>query len=356
MQQVFQHQSDVPRRVLCSALCIAPATYYRFRKSPSKASVRKPSFRKITTAEREKILSILNSEEFADKAPIEVYATLLGRCEFHCSIRSMYRILAEHQQVRERRKVVQRPKYQAPQLVATGPNQVWSWDISRLKASGRMNYYHLYVIMDIYSRYIVGWMIADREDQELAKTLIETCVMRDGVDPTELTIHADRGAAMTSKPVAALMASLGITKSHSRPYTSNDNPFSESLFKTLKYRPQFPDKFETKEQAIEVMEALVGWYNHEHQHSGIALYTPSVVHHRKEEELYLQRQKALALAYQRTPERFVHGHPHPPKLRQAVWINPPKGENDNERAWQGQGSAAEHCPNKPRAADAAVSA
>lgn len=356
--QVQQYQGQIPIRPLCAALNLAPATYYRSLHSLSKPPVRPPPPRKLTEPEREAVLQTLNSEEFVDKTPAEAYASLLDQGKYLCSISSMYRLLRETQMVRERRQLVIHTKYTAPQLVATATNQVWSWDISKLKGNRPFLYYHLYVVIDIFSRYVVGWMLADREDQALAKELLQTCVEREKIEPGTLTIHSDRGAAMKSKPVAALLASLGIIKSHSRPHTSNDNPFSESFFKTLKYSYPFPKRFESKEHATEVVERLVSWYNNKHKHAGIALFSPAEVHTGKHVAIQSTREHALLNAYSKHPERFVKGIPAPPELPSKVWINPPKNEGKNasknetsQSAWQGQSADAAHCPNKPRAAE-----
>lgn len=263
-----------------------------------------------------------------DKAPAEVYATLLDEGVYLCSIRTMYRILHEQCEVRERRNILRRPNYKTPELLATAPNQVWSWDITKLKGPVKWTYYYLYVILDIYSRYAVGWMIAGRETAELARTLIDETCFRQEIEKEKLTIHSDRGPAMTSKSVALLLADLGVTKSLNRPYVSNDNPFSESQFKTLKYRPMFPDRFGSIEDARVFCQTFFEWYNNEHHHTGIALMTPAMVHYGLAEDCNQSRQQVLHQAYQAHPERFVRGLPKVLELPKAAWINPPKQSND----------------------------
>jgi putative transposase len=236
----------------------------------------------------------------------------------------MYRVLRSRQEVRERRQVLNRPTYQRPELLATGPNQVWSWDITKLKSAKKWTYYYLYVIIDIYSRHVVGWLLGPRESADLARHLIETTCERQGVNSSELIIHSDRGTAMTSKSVALLLADLGITKSFNRPHVSNDNPYSESQFKTLKYHPSFPKWFGSFEHAKSFCQSFFAWYNNEHYHSGIAWMTPRTVHYGFGEACNRQRQRVLKKAYARNPERFVRGFPRPVPLPEAVWINPPE--------------------------------
>jgi putative transposase len=257
-------------------------------------------------------------------APHEVYATLLDEERYLCSIRTMYRILEENTEVKERRNQLRHPDYKKPELLATGPNQVWSWDITKLLGPVKWSYYHLYVILDIFSRYVVGWMVAPCESATLAKQLIgETC-SKQNIQKEQLTIHADRGSSMKSKPVAFLMADLGITKTHSRPHTSDDNPFSEAQFKTLKYRPDFPDRFGCIEDARQFCRAFFPWYNNEHKHTGINLLSPTDVHHGEAESIIASRQNVLNTAYALHPERFVRKMPEHKPMQQAVWINPPK--------------------------------
>ncbi len=235
----------------------------------------------------------------------------------------MYRILDQHDQVRERRHQLRHPAYQKPELLATGANQVWSWDITKLLGPAKWTYFYLYVILDIFSRCAVGRMLASRESATLAQKLIwETC-HKQGIGAGQLTVHADRGSSMTSRPVALLLADLGVTKTHSRPHTSNDNPFSESHFKTLKYRPEFPDRFGSIQHARALCQRFFCWYNTEHHHSAIGWLTPQIVHSGQSAAVLAARQKVLDQAFQLTPERFVRKPPQPPKLLDQVWINLP---------------------------------
>lgn len=284
---------------------------------------RRRSPRALSAEERAHIRAVLNSERFVDCAPREVYATLLDEGTYLCSWSTMYRILREADEVRRRRDQVRQARYSRPELLATRPKQLWSWDITKLKGPTTWTYYYLYVILDVYRRYVVGWMIAERETAELAEAFIaETCA-KEGIAPEGLTLHADRGSAMTSKCVAHLLADLGVTKTHSRPHVSNDNPFSEAQFKTAKYHPSTPERFGSVEDARAWARSLFEWYNTEHHHSGIGLLTPAVVHAGRAEEVVAARQEVLRGAYERHPERFVRGVPRPAPLPTAVWINPP---------------------------------
>jgi putative transposase len=263
-----------------------------------------------------------------DKAPAEVYATLLDEEKYLCSERTMYRLLAEHDEVRERRDQLRHPAYTKPELLATGPNQVWSWDITKLLGPAKWTYFYLYAILDIFSRYVVGWMVAHRESAELARRLIQSTCEKQDITPDQLTIHSDRGSPMKAKVVAQLMADLGVTKSHSRPHVSDDNPYSESQFKTLKYRPDFPDRFGSQLDARSFCSAFFHWYNADHRHSGIGLLTPEDVHHGRASAVVEARSAVLARMYELHPERFVRGCPTPPAAPTAVWINPPKESGD----------------------------
>jgi len=274
------------------------------------------------------VLDQLNSERFADQSPRQVYSKLLDEGDYLCSVRTMYRVLAENQSSRERRNQLQHPHYQKPELLATGPNEVWSWDITKLKGPETWTYYYLYVILDIYSRYVVGWMLAHRESADLAKQLIETTIEKQEVQSEQLILHSDRGPSMTSHSVAQLLGSLGVTKSHSRPHVSNDNPFSESQFKTMKYRPEFPKRFGGYEDALQFSREFFDWYNNEHYHSGIGLLTPSSLHDGQAAEIIAGRKITLQQAWRNNPERFVHGIPQPEKIPAAVWINAPKRERE----------------------------
>jgi putative transposase len=310
----------------CRALGVARASVYRFfRRRDNPVQPKEPikPERSLSVAEKEQVLLVLHSERFRDLAPQEVYATLLDEGVYLCSIRTMYRILEENKEVRERRNQAAHVEYAKPELLATRPNELWSWDITKLKGPVKWSYFHLYVIIDVFSRYVVGWMVADRESSELAKRLISETIRKQEADPTGLTIHADRGSSMKSKCVALMLSDLGVTKTHSRPHTSNDNPFSESQFKTMKYRPEFPARFGSIEDARAFGVDFFDWYNNEHHHSGIALLTPETVHYGLAEEVNLKRNVTLERAYQLHPERFVRKQPEPPQLPTAVWINPP---------------------------------
>jgi putative transposase len=300
----------------CAALGLPRATYYR-RRRPARVSLpRRPSPRALSGAEQTAVLTLLHEPRFVDLAPAEVYATLLDEGAYLCSERTMYRLLAEHAELRERRDQLRHPTYAAPELLACRPNELWSWDITKLLGPTTWTYFYLYVMLDVFSRYMVGWMVAHRESAKLAERFIHETCARQGIGRHQLTIHADRGPAMTSKPVAFLLADLGITKTHSRPHVSNDNPFSEAQFKTLKYRPAFPDVF-------------FPWYNTEHHHSGLGLLTPSDVHHGLAEQRVAARAEVLATAYGAHPERFPGGLPQPPACPTEVWINPPAAGSPN---------------------------
>jgi putative transposase len=310
----------------CRALDINRISVYRSIKKdkyPPVKALRPTPKRALSKAERQKVLDTMHEDRFIDMAPHEIYATLLEEGKYLCSIRTMYRILAKNNEVRERRNQLRHPAYQKPELLATKPNEVWSWDITKLKGPVKWTYFYLYVIMDIFSRYVVGWMIAERELSELAKTLIKQTCVKQNIKEDQLTIHADRGSSMKSKPVALLLSDLGVTKTHSRPYVSNDNPFSESQFKTLKYRPEFPDRFGCLQDARTFCEAFFSWYNFKHHHTGIALLTPFSVHYGLADEVTKVRQETLDSAYLKHPERFVRKAPIAPVLPGAVWINPP---------------------------------
>ena len=307
----------------CHALGVARATVYRWRRGPALTYPRRPPRRRLSDEERSVVLEVLHSERFVDKAPSEVLATMLDEGTYRCSERTMYRILEANEEVRERRNQLRRPEYVKPELLATGPNQVWSWDITKLRGPVKWTYFYLYVILDIFSRYVVGWTLANRENASTAKRLIQESCEKQGIVPGTLTIHADRGSAPAAKLVAQLMADLGITKSHSRPQVSNDNPYSESHFKTLKYRPEFPDRFGSFEDGHGFCRMFFAWYNQEHRHSGIGMLTPADLHYGRAVQILAIRQRTLDAAYQAHPERFVRGRPGPQKLPEAAWINPP---------------------------------
>jgi putative transposase len=309
----------------CAAFGVPTATYYRRQGPPPERPGPRPSpARTLPAAERIAVLEVLHEARFVDRAPGEVHAQLLDEGRYLCSERTMYRILAANQEVRERRDQLRHPSYAAPQLLATRPNQLWSWDITKLLGPAKWTYFYLYVILDVFSRYVVGWMVAHRETATLAERLIRETCARQGIAPGALTLHADRGSSMTSKPVALLLADLGVTKTHSRPHVSNDNPFSEAQFKTLKYRPEFPDRCGSILDARGFCQMFFPWYNTAHHHSGIGLLTPEDVHLGRAATRTAARAGVLALAYAAHPERFVRGAPQPPVVPSAVWINAPK--------------------------------
>jgi putative transposase len=321
--------ADVGIKSACNALNISRATLYRDMEK-AVAGEQAPTKRPapplaLSEPEKQSVLDVLHSERFCDKAPRQVYAAMIDEGSYLCSVvRTMYRLLtAEHGDVKERRRHVKRPAYVKPELLATGPNQVWSWDITKLKGPVKWNYFHLYVILDIYSRYVVGWMIAHREQDALAKQLIKESCVKQNISPYQLTIHADRGSSMKSKTVAHLLADLGVTKTHSRPHVSNDNPYSEAQFKTLKYCPEFPYRFGSIQDARAFGRNFFIWYNKEHYHTGIALMTPEQVHYGMADYIYQQRSVVLEAAFRRNPSRFKNVMPSPLILPKAVWINPP---------------------------------
>ena len=327
MNSVLELSHKTDKKNACEAFNIPRATFYRmhYGKEQKKKAIKPPL--KLNDNEREKVVETLHSERFCDLSPYEVYASLLDESVYLCSIRTMYRILKkEHGYVKERRAHVQRPNYHKPELLAKAPNQVWSWDITKLKSFTKWTYFYLYVIIDIFSRYVVGWMVAHREQTALAKRLINDTCFKQKIKPEQLTIHADRGSSMTSKGVAQLLADLGVTKSHNRPHVSNDNPFSEAQFKTLKYHPGFPLKFGLIEETRNFCHPFFNWYNKEHHHSGIGLVTPEQLHYGTAQKIYENRCNILKNAFYLNPIRFKGKIPKPPELPKAVWINKPNLE------------------------------
>ena len=319
----------------CAALAIPRASWYRWQAPPAPAGTSPltpaPHPRALSAAEGAAVLAALHSPRFRDRAPAEVFATLLDEGVYLASERTMYRLLAATQETGERRNQRAHPAYAKPELLATAPNEVWSWDITKLLGPAKWTYYYLYVILDIFSRYVVGWMVAHRELASLAERLIAETAAKQAIPPGRLTVHADRGSSMTAKPVAFLLADLGIAKSHSRPHVSNDNPFSEAQFKTLKYCPEFPGRFASIEEARAFCQSFFRWYNAEHRHAGIAMLTPEAVHFGQAEavlarrrSVLARRRSVLAAAYAAHPERFVRKPPEPPALPAAAWINPPQ--------------------------------
>ena len=324
MQLVTDHATDLGVAATCEALGVARASYYRsLRPAPSEPQTRTVP-RKLPPEERQAVLNVLHSKQFVDVAPAEVHATLLDEGQYLCSARTMYRILEENQEIRERRNQLRHPSYAAPELLATRPNELWSWDITKLLGPRKWTYYYLYVILDVFSRYVVGWTVAYRELASIAERLFAETCERQTIEPGQLTIHADRGSSMTSKPVAFLMADLGITKTHSRPHVSNDNPYSEAQFKTLKYQPGFPVRFGGYEHAREHCRVFFPWYNNHHRHAGLSMLTPYEVHHGLAEQRLEERAAVLARAYEAHPERFPRGLPTPGQLPTEVWINKPQ--------------------------------
>ena len=307
----------------CRALGLPRASLYRGRRPLGVARPGLAPPRALDPTERQAVLDTLHSARFLDQAPAQVHATLLDEGTCLRSPRTMYRLLDAAGEVKERRDQVRRPHYAAPELLATQPNAVWSWDITKLRGHAKWTYFYLYVILDIFSRYIVGWMLEPRERASLAERLIAATCAKQAIPPGQLTVHADRGAAMTSKPVALLLADLGVTKTHSRPQVSNDNPFSEAQFKTLKYCPAVPERFGSLEDGRAFCHHFFGWYNHDHYHSGLGFLTPADVHYGQAEAVHAHRTQVLATAYAAHPERFVKGPPRPADLPSAVWINSP---------------------------------
>jgi putative transposase len=326
MEAVKENGAQLGISPTCAVLGLARATFYR-QLAPMHGphECRTPA-RALSLEQRGVILDVLHEPRFVDLAPAEVWSTLLDEGRFLCSERTMYRILEENHEVRERRNQLKPGKFATPELLATAPRQVWSWDITKLLGPTKWSYYYLYVILDIYSRYVVGWVIADAESKALAERFIRETCERQNIVPGQLTVHADRGSSMKSKPVALMLADLGVTKTHSRPQVSNDNPFSEAQFKTLKYRPDFPERFGCIEDARAFCKDFFDWYNLEHHHSRLGLMTPFDVHHGLAAYRHAERAKVLEAAHRAHPERFVHGVPVPPPLPTAAWINKPANQ------------------------------
>ena len=309
----------------CAWLNFPRSTLYWLRRPamPKVAVPGQSSSRGLTAVEKESVRDVLNSQRFCDSSPRQIYATLLDEGIYHCHWRTMYRILDEYGEVRERRNQLRHPVYKKPELLATSPNQVWSWDITRLRGPVKWSHYYLYVVIDIFSRYVVGWLIAQQESEALARQLISESCRKQQIKRDHLTLHADRGGPMIAKTMEQMLSDLGVGKSHSRPHTSNDNPFSEAQFKTMKYRSDYPERFGSIEDARVWARTFIDWYNHEHRHTGLALMAPATVHHGLAGHVTAKRQQVLQAAYAQYPERFVKGAPIPPQLPEAVWINPP---------------------------------
>jgi putative transposase len=312
----------------CDLLGVSRATRYRRRRPPVQGppTPRPAPPNKLTEQERQRVLTVLRSAEYCDLAPAQVWARLLDDGIYLCSISTMYRLLAVAGENRERRRQRTHPARKKPELIAIAPNQVWSWDITKLQGPERGVYYELFVIIDIFSRYVVGWMVSPAETGELAEAFIADTLATHGIEPGQLSLHADRGTSMTSKPVAQLLIDLGVARSHSRPHVSNDNPFSEANFKTLKYCPAFPGRFGSIEDARSFCVAFFDHYNHVHRHAGIGLHTPASVHYGTAIEIRAQRAVTLDAAYAANPARFGHRRPLPPKLPTVAWINEPTPE------------------------------
>lgn len=331
MTRALKHGAVLGVRAVCNAFSLNHATFYRQRKArlhPPVCNTRTKPPLAYSSQHVQLVLDTLHSEEFVDVAPQTVYSKLLDQGKYLCSPRTFYRILASQNEVRERRNQRTHGKFVKPELLATAPNQVWSWDITKLKGPVKWTYYYLYLILDIYSRYIVGWMIADRESSALAKILIKQSCENQKINRNQLTLHSDRGSSMKSKPVALLLSDLGVTKSHSRPYTSNDNPYSEAHFKTAKYRPEFPNRFGCIQDSQKHFREFVQWYNVVHHHSGVAMLSPESVHYRFADEILEKRQRTLEAAFLENPSRFKGKMPAPTKLPKAVWINKPKEKDE----------------------------
>lgn len=333
MFAVTELAAHIGMRSACRAFALHRGFVYRDRARRHGAAPRRvPRARPrpplaLSGAEQDRLLGVLDSERFADVAPATVFATLLDEGHYYGSIRTMYRLLAAQGQVGERRHQRIHPVYTKPELLAIRPNQVWSWDITKLKGPAKWTCFHLYVILDIYSRYVVGWLIAQRESAELAEQLIADTLAKENIAPGTLTLHADRGTSMRSKPVAALLIDLEVARTHSRPHVSDDNPYSEAQFKTLKYRPAFPDRFGSIEDARVHCQQFFRWYNHEHRHGGIGWMAPTAVHHGTAAALTERRALTLDAAFAANPSRFKGRAPKPPVLPIAAWINPPKKES-----------------------------
>ena len=334
-EAITELQPLIGTRKACRATGRPQASHYRrHRQSPAPVPpprTPRPQPRALSAAERAHVRAVLNDPEHVDKAPAAVYHELLDDGIYLASVSTMYRILRDHDEVHERRRQAVHPARVKPELVATQPNQVWSWDITKLHGPAKWTYYYLYVIIDIYSRYVVGWLIAEHESAALAEKLLADTITKHNAEPGQLTIHADNGSSMASKPVAFLLADLGVTKTHSRPHTSNDNPYSEAQFKTLKYRPDFPASFGSITHARAFCQHFFTWYNTDHYHSGVAWHHPIDVHYGRSETVRATRADVLTDAFTRTPERFVRKHPEPPTPPAAAWINRPSHPDTKEQ-------------------------
>ena len=330
MATALELAQDAPTRTVCAAMGVSRATLLRRRAGPSERpaigdSRRVP--RRLSEHERTEVLAVLHDQRFLDLAVAQVHAQLLDEGRYLCSVSTMDRLLRANDEVRERRRIARHPEYRKPELLATGPRQVFSWDITKLRGPHKGEHYALLAMIDIFSRYVVGWMLVRRASAALAERFIAQTLKREGIEPGQLIVHADRGAEMTAQPVCALLDALGVGRSHSRPQVSNDNPYSESQFKTLKYHRDFPDRFGSLEDARAFLREFFAWYNHEHRHSGIAMLPPAIVHAGQGQQVLEARHQIMRAAYIATPERFVRGKPKLVALPSAVWINPPHDHN-----------------------------
>jgi putative transposase len=323
----------------CLALGVSRATFYRAQQGPAMNCPRRPrtgSAVALSEPERATILQVLHDPQYLDRSPRTVFAMLLDAGRYLASVSTFYRILRAAGEARPRRNELTHPPYARPELLASGPRELWSWDITKLKGPAKWVHFHLYVILDVFSRYVVGWMLAPRESAELAEALIAATCDQEGIPPGQLTLHADRGSSMRSKPVALLLVDLGVAKSHSRPHVSDDNPYSESQFRTMKYQPDFPERFASEEEARAFCQQFFAWYNHEHRHSGIGFMTPAAMHSGRAPQLYEARQVVLTQAFAEHPERFRGRLPMPPALPTQVGINlpttTPRAEGERERS------------------------
>jgi len=321
---VSELASQIGVKSACAALSVPRSRVYREGQPKAEPSPRPSPSHTLSSAERAEVRATLNSQRFMNQAPRQVYAALLDEGHYLCHWRTMYRILAAHDEVHERRLIRRHPAYKRPELLAEAPNEVWSWDITWLRGAHKLEKYPLYTVLDIFSRYVVGWMIAEEESSDLAKQLITETARKQSIQPDQLTLHADNGSPMKGKPLSQLLVDLGITKSHSRPHTSDDNPFSEAQFKTLKYRPDYPDRFASIDEARVWTRLFFAWYNDEHYHSGLNLMTPASVHYGEADIVQQQRQNVMTAAFAACPERFRGGFPTVKGAPTAVYINPPK--------------------------------
>jgi putative transposase len=327
MSAALELAREMPERTLCQAAGVSRSTLRRrlhgTTERPSLAASRRPSHRALSKQERDEVLAVMHSERFADRAPAAIHATLLDEGIYLCSVSTMYRLLRTNQEVRERRRIARHPEYRKPELVATGPRQVLSWDITKLRGPHAGEWFSLLVMIDIFSRFVVGWMLVRRANGEIAKHFIAQTLQSEGIEPGQAIVHADRGAEMMAQPVVALLDKLCVGRSHSRPHVSDDNPFSESQFRTLKYHHEFPDRFGSFQHAQQFVGEFMTWYNNVHRHSGIAMLTPAMVHHGQANDVLAARHQVMQDAYRTKPERFISGSPKQVALPPAVWINPP---------------------------------